>query len=445
MTHTTLKVRWIAMATVAACVLAACGQQKGSGAAGKPGAPGAGAQQMTVSVVTVKLQDVPLVTELQGRTKPHLVAEVRPQVTGIVQKRLFEEGAQVKAGQVLYQIDPSSYQATYDSAQAKLAKAKAQLTSAKSTAKRYENLGEIAAVSQQQREDAQSALLLAQAEQKAAEAAVRSARIDLDYTRVKSPISGRAGRSSVTQGALVTGNQAGVLVTVQQLDPIYVDVTQSSAQMLRLRQDFVSGKLGKVEETAVPVTILLEDGSEYAEQGRLEFAEVSVDENTGSVTMRVVVPNPQYELLPGMFVRARLEQGVRHNAALVPHLGVMRNQQGQAMVTLVNAQNKVEQRVVETEQSIGDYWVVTSGLNEGDRVIVEGLQWVRPGADVQATEFGDAPQPSMDGMSGMAGMSEMADMPTMAPEEAAPPPAADEAADEAAASAPEPASSEAKE
>lgn len=443
MTHTTLKVRWIAMATVAACVLAACGQQKGSGAAGKPGAPGAGAQQMTVSVVTVKLQDVPLVTELQGRTKPHLVAEVRPQVTGIVQKRLFEEGAQVKAGQVLYQIDPSSYQATYDSAQAKLAKAKAQLTSAKSTAKRYENLGEIAAVSQQQREDAQSALLLAQAEQKAAEAAVRSARIDLDYTRVKSPISGRAGRSSVTQGALVTGNQAGVLVTVQQLDPIYVDVTQSSAQMLRLRQDFVSGKLGKVEETAVPVTILLEDGSEYAEQGRLEFAEVSVDENTGSVTMRVVVPNPQYELLPGMFVRARLEQGVRHNAALVPHLGVMRNQQGQAMVTLVNAQNKVEQRVVETEQSIGDYWVVTSGLNEGDRVIVEGLQWVRPGADVQATEFGDAPQPSMDGMSGMAGMSEMADMPTMAPE--APPPVADEAAGEAATSAPEPASSEAKE
>ena len=444
MTHTTLKVRWMVTATVAACVLAACGQQKGPGAAGKPGAPGApgaGAQQMTVSVVTVKLQDVPLVTELQGRTKPHLVAEVRPQVTGIVQKRLFEEGAQVKAGQVLYQIDPSSYQATYDSAQAKLAKAKAQLTSAKSTAKRYENLGEIAAVSQQQREDAQSALLLAQAEQKAAEAAVRSARIDLDYTRVKSPISGRAGRSSVTQGALVTGNQAGVLVTVQQLDPIYVDVTQSSAQMLRLRQDFVSGKLGKVEETAVPVTILLEDGSEYAEQGRLEFAEVSVDENTGSVTMRVVVPNPQYELLPGMFVRARLEQGVRHNAALVPHLGVMRNQQGQAMVTLVNAQNKVEQRVVETEQSIGDYWVVTSGLNEGDRVIVEGLQWVRPGADVQATEFGDAPQPSMDGMSGMAGMSEMADMPTMAPEEAAPP----QAAGEAATSAPEPASSEAKE
>ena len=439
MTHTTLKVRWMVTATVAACVLAACGQQKGPGAAGKPGAPGAGAQQMTVSVVTVKLQDVPLVTELQGRTKPHLVAEVRPQVTGIVQKRLFEEGAQVKAGQVLYQIDPSSYQATYDSAQAKLAKAKAQLTSAKSTAKRYENLGEIAAVSQQQREDAQSALLLAQAEQKAAEAAVRSARIDLDYTRVKSPISGRAGRSSVTQGALVTGNQAGVLVTVQQLDPIYVDVTQSSAQMLRLRQDFVSGKLGKVEETAVPVTILLEDGSEYAEQGRLEFAEVSVDENTGSVTMRVVVPNPQYELLPGMFVRARLEQGVRHNAALVPHLGVMRNQQGQAMVTLVNAQNKVEQRVVETEQSIGDYWVVTSGLNEGDRVIVEGLQWVRPGADVQATEFGDAPQPSMDGMSGMAGMSEMADMPTMEPNEAPP------VADDAAASEPEAAPSGAQE
>lgn len=439
MTHTTLKVRWMVTATVAACVLAACGQQKGPGAAGKPGAPGAGAQQMTVSVVTVKLQDVPLVTELQGRTKPHLVAEVRPQVTGIIQKRLFEEGAQVKAGQVLYQIDPSSYQATYDSAQAKVAKAKAQLASARSTAKRYENLGEIAAVSQQQREDAQSALLLAQAAQKEAEAALRSARIDLDYTRVKSPISGRAGRSSVTQGALVTGNQAGVLVTVQQLDPIYVDVTQSSAQMLRLRQDFVSGKLGKVEETAVPVTILLEDGSEYAEQGRLEFAEVSVDENTGSVTMRVVVPNPQYELLPGMFVRARLEQGVRHNAALVPHLGVMRNQQGQAMVTLVNAQNKVEQRVVETEQSIGDYWVVTSGLNEGDRVIVEGLQWVRPGADVQATEFGDAPQPSMDGMSGMAGMSEMADMPTMEPNEAPP------VADDAAASEPEAAPSGAQE
>lgn len=389
MMHSTMNTRWMAVAAVAAFALAACGQQgkEGAAAAGGASAQQAAAPATEVKVVTVALQDVPLLTELPGRTSAHLVAEVRPQVTGIVQKRLFEEGAQVKAGQVLYQIDPSRYQAAYDSAQANVAKAKAQLASASSTAKRYRELGEIAAVSQQQREDALSALRLAQAELKAAEAAMQSAKIDLDFTRVKSPITGRAGRSDVTPGALVTSNQANALVTVQQLDPIYVDVTQSSAQMLRLRRDLADGKLGAVNQQSVPVTILLEDGSALPQKGKLEFSEVSVDENTGSVTLRAVVPNPNHELLPGMYVRAQVEQGVHHGAALVPHAGITRNQQGGAVAMVVNAQNKVETRPVEVAQSLHGQWVVTKGLSAGDRVIVEGLQWVRPGAEVQAQEM----------------------------------------------------------
>jgi membrane fusion protein (multidrug efflux system) len=370
-------------------LLTGCGdeQQKNGPAGGMPGMP-------AVTVVTVRPETVPVTTELPGRTFPYLVAELRPQVTGIVKARLFREGSDVKAGQVLYQIEPATYQAAHDSAKATLARAEANLEATRLKARRYAELVKIEAVSAQANDEAQAAEKQAQAEVAAAQAAVDKARVDLEFTRVTSPIAGRIGRSAVTPGALVTANQAAALATVQQLDPIYVDLTQSSAEMMSLRRELDSGKLQRAGGKSVPLRLVLEDGSLYGREGLLAFSEVTVDQATGSVTLRAVFPNPRGELLPGMYVRARLTQGVNRAAMLVSHAAVSRTPRGEAQVMVVNGQNKVEARAVKVQQSTGDQWVVTDGLAAGERVIVEGLQKVKPGVTVQAQEAGQAGPPA---------------------------------------------------
>jgi membrane fusion protein (multidrug efflux system) len=378
----------LGLALAGAFLLAACGgkdQPPGPGAGG-PGGP-------AVTALTVKAESVPLTAELPGRTSPYLIAELRPQVTGIVKTRLFKEGSEVKAGQVLYQIDPATYQAAYDSARASLVRAEANFYAARLKAERFAELVKIDAVSKQANDEADAAQKQSQADIGSAQAALDKARIDLGFTRVTSPIAGRIGRSTVTPGALVTANQAAALATVQQLDPIYVDLTQSSAELLRMKRDFESGRLQRAGGNAVPVQLVLEDGSLYGAAGKLAFSEVTVDEGTGSVTLRAVFPNPKGELLPGMYVRARLSQGVNRDAVLVPHAAVSRDPRGNATVMVVNGESKVEARIVKAEQSIGDKWVVTQGLAAGDRVIIEGLQKAKPGAPVQVQEqeAGSAP------------------------------------------------------
>lgn len=380
--------RPLAIALASVVLLAACGSDKQQGSAdAAPAAPPA----PTVTVVTVHTEAVPLVVELPGRTAPYLIAEVRPQVTGIVKQRPFIEGSDVKAGQVLYQIDPAPYQAAYDSAKANLARAEANVYAARLKADRYADLVEINAVSKQAFDDATAELKQGQAEVAAAKAAVEKAKIDLAFTRVTSPIAGRIGRSAVTPGALVTANQSEALATVQQLDPIYVDVTQSSSELIRMKRDLAEGRLQRASGDTVPVRLVLEDGSVFGAEGRLAFSEVSVDPSTGSVTLRAVFPNPRAELLPGMYVRARLSQGIKSDAVLVPHAALSHDPRGNAQVMVVGGEGKVEARRVSAEQSLGDKWVVTAGLADGDRVIVEGLQRVRPGAQVQVAEAGAAP------------------------------------------------------
>lgn len=345
-----------------------------------------------VGVITVQPQRVALTTELSGRTAPHLIAEVRPQVGGIIKKRLFTEGSDVKAGQVLYQIDPASYEAAHASARASQARAEATLGMVRLKAERYQDLVKIKAVSQQDNDDAQAALKQAEADLAAAKAAVETARINLAYTKITAPISGRIGRSSITDGALVTANQATALATIQQLGTMYVDVTQSSAELLRLKQTLASGMLKKDSATAqARVKLLLEDGSPYPLPGTLKFSEVTVDQSTGSITLRAVFPNPKQVLLPGMFVRAVLEEGVNEQAMLVPQRGVTRNPKGDAMVMVVGAEEKVEPRVIQVVRTVGENWLVSDGLKPGDRVILEGLQKARPGTPVKAVPFGAKP------------------------------------------------------
>jgi membrane fusion protein (multidrug efflux system) len=344
-----------------------------------------------VGVIVMKPQRVTLTTELPGRTSAHLIAEVRPQVGGIIQKRLFTEGSDVKAGQVLYQIDPATYKAAFASARAAQSRAEANLIPARLKEQRFRDLVKIKAVSQQDYDDAHAALKQAEADIASSKAAVETARINLAYTRVTAPISGRIGRSSVTDGALVTASQATALATIQQLSSIYVDVTQSSAEMLRLKRNLASGLLKDNGATQARVSLLLEDGSAYLLPGTLKFSEVTVEQSTGSITLRAIFPNPKQVLLPGMFVRAILEEGVNDQAILVPQRGVTRKPDGNAVVTVVGAQEKVEQRIIKVERTIGDNWLVSEGLKAGDRVILEGTQKAKPGTPVKVVPFGAKP------------------------------------------------------
>ncbi|ECM1106734.1 multidrug efflux RND transporter periplasmic adaptor subunit AcrA [Salmonella enterica subsp. enterica serovar Enteritidis] len=346
-----------------------------------------GGQQMPeVGVVTLKTEPLQITTELPGRTVAYRIAEVRPQVSGIILKRNFVEGSDIEAGVSLYQIDPATYQATYDSAKGDLAKAQAAANIAELTVKRYQKLLGTQYISKQEYDQALADAQQATAAVVAAKAAVETARINLAYTKVTSPISGRIGKSSVTEGALVQNGQASALATVQQLDPIYVDVTQSSNDFLRLKQELANGSL-KQENGKAKVDLVTSDGIKFPQSGTLEFSDVTVDQTTGSITLRAIFPNPDHTLLPGMFVRARLQEGTKPTALLVPQQGVTRTPRGDATVLVVGADNKVETRQIVASQAISDKWLVTDGLKAGDRVVVSGLQKVRPGAQVKVQEI----------------------------------------------------------
>jgi membrane fusion protein (multidrug efflux system) len=370
--------------TIAGISLAGCDR--------KPAAPQGPPPIAQVGIVTLKAQPVTLTTELPGRTTAFLTADVRPQVSGLINKRIFTEGADVKAGEQLYQIDPATYQATYDSALATLAHNQAALASARAKSARYKPLAAAQAVSKQDYDDAVAATGEAAADIGTAQAAIEQAKINLLYTKVTAPISGRIGRSSVTPGALVTANQTTVLATVTQLDPIYVDVTQPATTLLRLRQELAAGKLQQSGPNQAKVELILEDGSKYPVPGTLQFSEVTVDQATGTVLLRAIFPNPDHMLLPGLFVRAELQEGVNDQALLVPQVGVSHNTHGDPTVLVVDKDNKAALKIIQTSRAVGDKWVVTGGLAAGDKVIVDGLQKVRPGAEVHATEVDpDAP------------------------------------------------------
>lgn len=364
---------------LAGMMVAGCGKKK------EAGAPQQGPPE--VAVVTIQPQRVELTTELPGRTSAYLIAEVRPQVGGIIRKRLFTEGTDVKAGQVLYQIDPSTYQAAYASAKAAQVRAEANLIPARLKYERFRDLVKVKAVSQQDYDDAHAALKQAEADVASAKAAVETARINLAYTRVTAPISGRIGRSTVTDGALATANQAQAMATIQQISSMYVDVTQSSSELLTLKRNLASGLLKNSGAAQAKVKLLLEDGTPYAQTGTLKFSEVTVDQSTGSITLRAVFPNPKQTLLPGMFVRAIVEEGVSEQAMLVPQRGVSRNPKGEATALVVGAGDKVEQRVIKVVRTVGENWLVNDGLKAGDRVIVEGIQRAKPGTQVKAVAF----------------------------------------------------------
>jgi membrane fusion protein, multidrug efflux system len=372
-----------AAVTMASALIAGCGSKAAA-------VPQQQASVPEVAVVAVEPQRLTLTTELPGRTSAYLVAEVRPQVNGIIQKRLFTEGSDVKAGQVLYQIDPATYRAAFASAKAAQAKAEATLNTLRLKAERYRDLVKIKAVSQQDNDDAQAALQQVEADVAGAKAAVESARINLDYTRVTAPISGRIGRSTVTDGALVTASQSGSLATIQMLSTVYVDVVQSSAALLQLQKQLATGLLKKDGTSKARVKLLLEDGSPYPLPGTLKFSEVTVDQSTGSFTLRAVFPNPKQILLPGMFVRAVVEDGENRQAILVPQRGVTRNPAGEAMVMVIGAGEKVEPRLIKVARTVGDSWLVSDGLKAGDRVILEGTQKAKPGTQVKAVPFGNA-------------------------------------------------------
>jgi len=342
-------------------------------------------------VVTLKAERQTVTTELPGRTSAYLSAEIRPQVGGIVQQRLFTEGAQVKAGQALYQLDASGYQVALASAEASVAKAQASVGTAEVNARRNAELVKIDAVSRQVSDDSQAALVQARSDLAVARAALDNARINLGYTRIKAPIAGRTTTSTVTPGALVTANQAAALTTIAQLDPLYVDVTQSSTEVLRLKNDLARGRIQKSGQAEAPITLQLEDGSRYPHAGKLQFAGVSVNPGTGAVTLRAVVPNPDGLLMPGMYVRAVLQTGFNEQALLVPQQSVNRDTAGNASVLLVNAEDKIERRKITVDTAVGNRWLVGSGLAAGERVVVEGFQRIKPGDSVRPTEV--APKP----------------------------------------------------
>jgi len=369
---------WMAV-TAMTLILAGCGS-----GSGQPGGP---PPTPEVATVTIEPRQVELTTELPGRTSAYLVAEIRPQVNGIIKKRLFKEGSDVKAGQLLYQIDPAPFQVALDSAKASLGKAQANLPSIRLKAERYKELLADKGVSRQDYDDAAAAMEQAQAEVAYWKSAVEAARINLGYTRVTAPISGRIGKSSVTDGALVTAYQAMALATIQQLDPIYVDVTQSSAELLRLKRHLEAGRLSADGEKARKVRLLLEDGTPYPLEGTLQFRDITVDPATGSFTLRIVVPNPNHLLLPGMFVRAVVQEGIAEQAILVPQQGVSRTPKGEPIALIVDEAGTVQQRLLSLNRALGDQWLVSSGLIPGDRVIVEGFLNIRPGAKVKAVAW----------------------------------------------------------
>jgi len=389
---------------LAGLLLSGCQSQ----VAGRPPGP------VEVATVTLRPERVLLTTELPGRISAYLVAEIRPQVSGLLQERHFEEGANIKKGDLLYQIDPAPYQTAYDQAKAALAAAEANVSTAeanvvlaeanlpaiRSRAERLKGLVAIHAVGQQDYDDASAALKQAEANLEVrrtdvktsrtavevSRAAMESARINLSYTPIKAPISGRIGKSNITVGAMVTAYQPIPLAVIQQLDPIYVDVTQASVDLLRLRRSLESGNL-KNASTERKVRLLLEDGTPYRLAGTLQFRDVTVDPTTGSVTLRMVFPNPNQVLLPGMFVQAIVEEGVDEQALLIPQQGVSRDPKGNPIALVVNATGKVELRAIVLERAIRDKWLVTKGLSPGDRLIVEGIEKVRPGDSVRAVDF----------------------------------------------------------
>jgi membrane fusion protein (multidrug efflux system) len=395
------RLRVVLLTVTLAAALAGCGHQKD----GPPQGPGA----MPVTVVTLRAEPVTLVRELPGRTSAYLVAEVRPQVSGIVKARLFTEGASVKAGQPLYQLDDATYRADYDVAKAALARSDATLVAARLRARRTGELVKTGVVSAQDNDNAVAALAQAEADVQSSRAALTAAGVVLGHARVTSPISGRVGKSAVTEGALVKAEQDAPLATVQQLDPVYVDVTQSSAELLQLKRELAAGTLEA--HASLPVAIVLEDGSRYSHDGTLEFSDVSVDPGTGSYLLRIKVPNPDRTLLPGMYVRALVGNGVRPQGLLVPQQGIARDPRGNATALVVGKDGKVETRVVQATRTIGDKWLVDGGLVAGDRVIVEGLQKVQPGMPVAATEA----TPAASSTGGPATGATATDSPAAAP------------------------------
>ncbi|MDO6673652.1 efflux RND transporter periplasmic adaptor subunit [Cobetia amphilecti] len=361
-------------------LLAGCSGDKEEAGQG----PAAGASQAAqVDVVTVTAQDVPLTTELPGRTRAYQIAEVRPQVGGIIESRDFTEGSDVEEGQVLYHIDSRTYRADVESAKASLAHAEASLNTSSLQAKRYKQLVARKMVSQQDYDDAVATVGEDRADVASAKAAVSSAQINLDYTKVTSPISGRIGKSSVTKGALVTASQETSLATVQQLDPIYVDMTQSATDIMKLKRELSKNGKASSAPSKVKVELVLDDGNVFEQEGELQFTDVSVDQGTGMVTLRALFPNPDELLLPGMFVTARLVETVAHDAILVPQKAVSRDTDGNATAMVVNAEGKVEARVLQIEQSYENQWLVTGGLKSGEQVITSGLQKIKVGSPVE--------------------------------------------------------------
>jgi membrane fusion protein (multidrug efflux system) len=377
--HTHLRYAGFA-STLMILALAGCGPSK-------PAATTASVPE--VSVLTTRQASVPVLVDLPGRTSPYLVAQVRARVDGIVLKRNFQEGTDVKANQLLYQIDPAPYRATLNSAQAVQQKAEANLATTAAQADRYKILVGGNAVSKQAYDNAVAAQLQAAADVAAAKAAVATAKINLGYTDVVSPITGRSGISQVTQGGYVQASAATLINTIQQIDPIYVDLNQSSVAGLQLRNDIANGKLKQNGAGQAKVMLTLEDGTPYAQAGALQFSGITVDPGTGTVTVRALFPNPKHVLLPGMFVRARIEEGVNDNALLVPIPAVGHDPQGRATVLVVGADNKVVQHIIQTQNTLGNNWIVTGGLKAGERVIVEGIQKAPPGTLVKAVEAQD--------------------------------------------------------
>lgn len=348
-------------------------------------------ETLQVGVFKLRSQAVEVTTDLPGRTTPYRVAQVRPQVGGVIEQRAFDEGARVESGQLLYQLDDKVYRARVEQAEAELDKAKATVKSVESNTRRIREVVGSGAVSEQEFDDARARLAEAKADVELAKARLEAARIDLQYTQITASIDGRIGRSFATEGALVTTNQAAELAQITQLDPIYVDIPRSSSEVLALRRAVSEGRLQQAESGKTPVRLILEDGSEYAHAGELQFSDVTVDRDTGSVTLRAIFPNPDHQLLPGMYVQARVTEGVQKQALLVPQQGVTRDRQGQATALRVNADGSVEKRVLRADKAIGRFWLISDGLTAGDQVIVNQLQKVRPGDQVITEDAGIQP------------------------------------------------------